>query len=150
MLSSSFLSQGPKASSWRVQSALCMWFTHRRGRSSPWAVGCAEMPTPSNQQKTLIWKPVCLLWFLAAAEAQPWSLALALSGLLDWIRFPPYAESPQVCSSTNISNMGLWYHPLDSELPEWNKGTIDFKKEEKKRKYLVTCLHAAVVFPRLL
>lgn len=47
----SFLSQDPKASSWRVPNALCMWFTHQRGRSSPWAVGFAEMPTPSKQHK---------------------------------------------------------------------------------------------------
>lgn len=43
--------QDPKASSWRVPNALCMWFTHQRGRSSPWAVGFAEMPTPSKQHK---------------------------------------------------------------------------------------------------
>lgn len=46
----SFLSQGPKASSWRVLSALYMWFIHQQGRSSPWAVGSAEMPTLSKQQ----------------------------------------------------------------------------------------------------
>lgn len=88
-----FLSQGQKASSWREQSAPCTWFTHQQGRSLPWAVGCAGMPTPSKPQDS-DWKPVCLLWFLPVAETHLWSSALAWSSLLD--TGPSFCSAPRV------------------------------------------------------
>lgn len=84
MSSLSFLSQGPKASSWRVLSALCMWFTHQRGRSLPWAVGCAEMPTPSKQNKTFTENQFiyCDFWLRLKLSHEAWLLHRQVSWTL--------------------------------------------------------------------
>lgn len=92
-----FPPQGQKVNSWRERSAHCTWFTHRRGRSLPWAAGSAETPIPSKL-RDCNWKPVFLLWFLPAGWGPAvWGSAPAWSRLLD--TGPSFCPVPRVFRS---------------------------------------------------
>lgn len=119
MLSLSFPSQGPKASSWRVLSALCMWSTHQQGRSSPWAVGCAEMPTPSKQHRTFTENQFvyCDFWLLLKLSREVWLLHCQVSWKLD-----------QVTALRQESSGLLFYqHPYPGSAPNTSCGSFGFR-----------------------
>lgn len=136
--------QGPKASSWRVLSALCMWFTHQRGRSSLWAVGCAEMPTPSKitEKETFTENQFvyCDFWLLLKLSHEAWLWQCQVSWTLDQDSALSQESSGLLlyqhqypCPAVNMSGGLLW---IPSNLKQ--KRTIGLKKEKRKKKK-ITC-----------
>lgn len=145
-----FLWQGPKENSLREQSALYMWFTHQRERNLPWGVGFVEMPTPSKDVFTENQVVYCdfYLWLKLSGKAQ------LLHGRLSWTLDQASAQSQESsapllrwhqCAGSDKDVLWLMKIQNNEKKEQYN---LNEKKRGKKK--TVTCLHAAVVFPRLL
>lgn len=145
-----FLWQGPKENSLREQNVLYMWFTHLRGRNLPWGVGFVEMPTPSKDIFTENQFVYCdfYLWLKLSGKAQ--LLHGRVSWTLDQVSAPSRESSALLLcwhQCPGSDNRVLWLMWIQS-----NKKNEQYNLNGKtrKKKKTVTCLHAAVVFPRLL
>lgn len=137
-----FCPQGPKGNSWRAASVPSTWFTPPRGRSLLWAAACAETLTPSKL-RTENQFLYCDWWLLLTLGPQPRLLIGRVSQVS--------ALTPRVPGSALPPTPGSGLRPgaaAPSGSEQIKKNNRNLKR--RKKKIIVTCLHAAVVFPRLL
>lgn len=110
-----------------------------RGGVRPGMWGVQKCPHLLNKTQDFNWKPVCLLWFLAAVKAQPWSLALAfVKSPGHWTRFLlsrqessglPFYHHQYPSSAMNTSCGSFW---MQSNLNE-KKNNRNLKKKKKRK-----------------